>query len=234
VAIRPRSWLAGWQWWVFWVHGDNQLESGLPPSSCRATRYPTRLAANPLGIAEGAIPISNPHRHEIEKFATESFAVARDRILNEHAEKQTSVLAQVRRTGNSGAYLPALIRCEAEKVREVGVGSPRRAHVASIARHLRRSNVIGVSTGEAEDIPLFFTLIPVLALLSNYDRANCLINLGKATGNRRQSHPFSRRAISLAAGRGKVALGERGGRPAPVARSGTVTNVGSSDPFRVA
>jgi hypothetical protein len=101
------------------VHGDNQLESGLPPSSCRATRYPTRLAANPLGIAEGAIPISNPHRHEIEKFATESFAVARDRILNEHAEKQTSVLAQVRRTGNSGAYLPALIRCEAEKVREV-------------------------------------------------------------------------------------------------------------------
>ena len=32
--------------------------------------------------------------------------------------------------------------------------------------------------GEAEDIPLFFTLIPVLALLSNYDRENCLINVG--------------------------------------------------------
>jgi hypothetical protein len=25
---------------------------------------------------------------------------------------------------------------------------------------------------------LFFTLIPVLALLSNYDRENCLINVG--------------------------------------------------------
>jgi hypothetical protein len=32
--------------------------------------------------------------------------------------------------------------------------------------------------GEAEDIPLFFTLIPILALLSNYDQENCLINVG--------------------------------------------------------
>ena len=32
--------------------------------------------------------------------------------------------------------------------------------------------------GEAGEIPLFFTLIPVLALLSNYDRGNCLINIG--------------------------------------------------------
>ena len=32
--------------------------------------------------------------------------------------------------------------------------------------------------GEVEDIPLFFTLISVLALLSNYDRENCLINVG--------------------------------------------------------
>jgi hypothetical protein len=32
--------------------------------------------------------------------------------------------------------------------------------------------------GEAEEIPLFFTLIPVLALLSNYDQENCLINIG--------------------------------------------------------
>ena len=29
-----------------------------------------------------------------------------------------------------------------------------------------------------EDVPLCFTLIPVLALLSNYDRVNCLINVG--------------------------------------------------------
>jgi hypothetical protein len=34
------------------------------------------------------------------------------------------------------------------------------------------------TVGEAEEIPLFFTLIPVLALLSNYDRENCLINVG--------------------------------------------------------
>ncbi|MGA9624136.1 MAG: hypothetical protein WBQ65_06695, partial [Bryobacteraceae bacterium] len=30
----------------------------------------------------------------------------------------------------------------------------------------------------AGEIPLFFTLIPVLALLSNYDQENCLINVG--------------------------------------------------------
>lgn len=34
------------------------------------------------------------------------------------------------------------------------------------------------ATGETEDIPLFFTLIAVLALLTNYDRENCLINVG--------------------------------------------------------
>src|ERR1019366_6177953 len=40
----------------------------------------------------------------------------------------------------------------------------------------------GKTVGEAEDIPLFFTLIPVLALLSNYDRENCLINVGTEGG----------------------------------------------------
>jgi len=29
---------------------------------------------------------------------------------------------------------------------------------------------------------LFFTLIPVLALLSNYDQENCLINVGTEGG----------------------------------------------------
>jgi hypothetical protein len=32
--------------------------------------------------------------------------------------------------------------------------------------------------GEAEDIPLFFTWIPILALLSNYDQEICLIHVG--------------------------------------------------------
>src|ERR1017187_5668067 len=36
----------------------------------------------------------------------------------------------------------------------------------------------GKTVGEAEEIPMFFTSIPVLALLSNYDRENCLINVG--------------------------------------------------------
>jgi len=40
--------------------------------------------------------------------------------------------------------------------------------------------------GEAEEIPLFFTLIPVLALLSNYDRENCLINVGTEGGQAKE------------------------------------------------
>src|SRR5580704_12145240 len=36
----------------------------------------------------------------------------------------------------------------------------------------------GKTVGEAEEIPLFFTLIPILALLSNYDQEDCLINVG--------------------------------------------------------
>jgi hypothetical protein len=40
--------------------------------------------------------------------------------------------------------------------------------------------------GVAEEIPLFFTLIPILALLSNYDRENCLINVGTEGSPARQ------------------------------------------------
>jgi hypothetical protein len=34
---------------------------------------------------------------------------------------------------------------------------------------------------------LFFTLIPVLALLSNYDQENCLINVGTEGSKPRRS-----------------------------------------------
>src|SRR5690349_17729181 len=39
-------------------------------------------------------------------------------------------------------------------------------------------SVAGNAVGEAGEIPLSFTLIPILALLSNYDQENCLINVG--------------------------------------------------------
>src|SRR6266487_1183593 len=53
----------------------------------------------------------------------------------------------------------------------------------------------GKAVGEAEETPLFFTLIPVLALLSNHDQENCLINVGTEGGrtesqqHRRACHP---------------------------------------------
>ena len=71
----------------------------------------------PRRTAKGATRVTHPARPEIEKFATDAFAVARDRIGGEYEEKKKSVLTQVRRTGNSGGYLPALIKCEAEHVR---------------------------------------------------------------------------------------------------------------------
>jgi hypothetical protein len=46
--------------------------------------------------------------------------------------------------------------------------------------------------GEAEEIPLLFTLIPVLALLSNYDQENCLINVG-TEGNPSEWMPWNYR-----------------------------------------
>jgi hypothetical protein len=51
--------------------------------------------------------------------------------------------------------------------------------------------------GEAEEIPLFFTLIPVLALLSNYHQENCLINVG--TEGRTKSDFAEQRAVALCA-----------------------------------
>jgi hypothetical protein len=42
--------------------------------------------------------------------------------------------------------------------------------------HLR--SAAGKTVGEAEEVPLSVTLIPVLALLSNYDQGNCLIHVG--------------------------------------------------------
>src|SRR5580704_6441374 len=49
---------------------------------------------------------------------------------------------------------------------------------AAALRSASLRSAAGKTVGEAEEIPLFFTLIPILALLSNYDQENCLINVG--------------------------------------------------------
>ena len=60
-------------------------------------------------------------RNEIEKFANDAFALDRDRILTEYAEKKSRVLGQVKLTGNSGGYLPALVTWAAEREREMAL-----------------------------------------------------------------------------------------------------------------
>lgn len=63
--------------------------------------------------------MGRPVRHEIEKFANDAFAVARDRILKEHAAKKKKVLAEVRLRHSRGGYLPARTAWGAECVREM-------------------------------------------------------------------------------------------------------------------
>jgi hypothetical protein len=45
--------------------------------------------------------------------------------------------------------------------------------------------------GVTEDIPLFFTWIPILALLSNYDQEICLIHVGTEGGSLRSNMTIS-------------------------------------------
>jgi len=81
---------------------------------------PNSAGGNPPQVmVKGAVQVARAARSEIENFAMEAFAVARNRIVEEHAEKKRSVLAQVGRTHNSGGYVPALTKWGAECVREM-------------------------------------------------------------------------------------------------------------------
>ena len=62
-----------------------------------------------------------------------------------------------------------------------GSGAPALPAAALRESSLRSASLrsaAGKAVGESGAIPLFFTLIPVLAPLSNYDQENCLINVG--------------------------------------------------------
>lgn len=60
-----------------------------------------------------------PYRFEIEKFANEKFQADLERRTIAYALKQAQAVApQVKSSGNSGGYLPALIQCKQEKLRE--------------------------------------------------------------------------------------------------------------------
>jgi hypothetical protein len=58
-----------------------------------------------------------PSRFELEKLATEIFQAGLERRIIEYVQKQAQALAQVRSRGNSGGYLPTLIRCKQERLR---------------------------------------------------------------------------------------------------------------------
>lgn len=61
--------------------------------------------------------MTRPASVEINKLISGAFAVACDRILADGNEKKNQMLGRVRRTGNSGGYLPALTKCGAEHVK---------------------------------------------------------------------------------------------------------------------
>jgi hypothetical protein len=58
---------------------------------------------------------------KIEKFANDAFEIDRDRIIEKYAEKKNRVLNEATRTGNRGAYLPALVEWAAERERELAL-----------------------------------------------------------------------------------------------------------------
>jgi hypothetical protein len=69
------------------------------------------LAARPIQKVQSS-------RHEIDMFANDAFATARDRLLKKHTKKERRVLGQVRQTHNSGGFLSALITLKADEVRD--------------------------------------------------------------------------------------------------------------------
>jgi hypothetical protein len=93
-----------------------KCEADAISSQNRAEAQPVRATLR--RIAEEPIRQSLPTRHEIQRFANEAFTVARDRILRNYAAKERQVLGAAERTGNSAAYLPALINLKAENVRD--------------------------------------------------------------------------------------------------------------------
>lgn len=118
------------------VDGSNQFFSveildicGLSADYCRKceadeTRTRSLVQAYPVDVSllrnlNESIPKGRLARYEIEKFAKDAFATARDRIQKDYANKERHVLRQVRLTGNSGGYLPALVKLKADNVREV-------------------------------------------------------------------------------------------------------------------
>jgi hypothetical protein len=58
-------------------------------------------------------------RREIEAFAEQSFAVARDEILEAQSKKTNRVVGRARLSGNSGGYLPALIESNRALIRKL-------------------------------------------------------------------------------------------------------------------
>lgn len=58
-------------------------------------------------------------RRQTERFAEKSFGVVRDEILDEHNRKKEKILGRTRLSGNSAAYLPALIECEKKFIRKL-------------------------------------------------------------------------------------------------------------------
>lgn len=89
---------------------NDQLQAAAAPGTPAAPGDPVR---------EAAARALRPHPKLIKKHANDRFAIAREHIVKEYAEKLKHDLEQVRLTGNSGGYAPALITWGAERVRRL-------------------------------------------------------------------------------------------------------------------
>jgi hypothetical protein len=123
---------------------DAFVDGGQPASGPSRDVDTARLAATPFQvITEEAIRMGRPTRYEIEKHATNEFAVAQERIAVKHAKKWRRALAQVAAKGNSGGYAAALRESKAKHV--------RKQIIALADAYVKTFDLFGVPSGaEAE------------------------------------------------------------------------------------
>src|SRR5215470_4521106 len=152
----------------FWISSSCGLRLDLGPRLCgvRPLRIPACRSRRQVTRCEVKRPSRRRRAPIAPGCAAATSASVRMRCLysavkvRRLASTTTSGSGRGEAGGSAATVLPATALREA---------SLRSASLRSAA---------GKTVGEAGEIPLFFTLIPILALLSNYDQENCLINVG--------------------------------------------------------
>ena len=131
---------------------------------------------------------SRPVGFSIEKFANDVFAVACDRILAEFEKKEKLALHQAGLTNNRRAHLAALVKCGAERAREM-VPAFADAYADAFTIHGEPSdteaeNAIEASAAQITGGAIFAHSGPIAPALSKVEHCGGTRGETLASGNR--------------------------------------------------